>query len=430
MAVDIALPLVSVSFNKARADAELALLKDTETRGSAMSTAMLPIEDATTALNPGEQIPISVPILQVHDYYSIAKITHKLDKSGNFTTEVEVRSQTIKIPNLFKERIVAEKGLEDIYNPNELENTYNFTFEDFSKITTHTNLSIADDELYLSNETGTLITDIRDTSSNVTKCEVRMTGQDMGDSTFYISVDGGVSWEEVILKPVYGYSGRGICVGCERESRDEDIQTALDGEPYIVQTFIPKGLWAEAYPWLDAQGEEIVLKPWQTDFRCFIDDRGLVGFLARFGGIPTNVGAGGGGQSVAILKTEIPVREAVDRINEAIMGLGYSTVMEIQGEVDRMGLELGHTYLKGPTPTTLRPRVITQDHLASLQKYSANLWSDSLILERMWREGKLDHVAQMGEEEAKIARMQPWVGSPALIASDCLFSFGAHVRET
>ena len=237
-------------------------------------------------------------------------------------------------------------------------------------------------------------------------------------------------WEEVILKPVYGYSGRGVCVGCLRESRDEDIQTALEGEPYIVQTFIPKGLWAEAYPWLDAQGEEIVLKQWQTDFRCFIDDRGLIGFLARFGDIPTNVGAGGGGQSVAILETEIPVREAVDRINEAIMGLGYATVMEIQEEVDKMGLELGHTYLKGPTPTTLRPRVITKDHLASLQQYSANLWSDSVILERMWQEGKLDHLAQMGEEEAKIARMQPWEGSPALIASDCLFSFGAHIHET
>lgn len=160
-------------------------------------------------------------------------------------------------------------------------------------------------------------------------------------------------WEEVILKPVYGYSGKGIFVGPERESQDEDIQTALEGEPYIVQSFIPKGLWAEEYPWLDRQGEE----------------------------------------------------------------------------VDKMGLELGHTYLRGPTPTTLRPRVITQDHLASLQDYSAHLWSDLLILERMWLESKLDHVVQMGEEESEIARMQPWGGSPALIASDCLFSFGAHLRD-
>jgi len=235
-------------------------------------------------------------------------------------------------------------------------------------------------------------------------------------------------WEEIILKPAYGYSGKGIFVGPQRESRDGDIGKALEGEPYIVQSFIPKGLWTEEYPWLDVQGKEIILKQWQTDFRCLINDTGLIGFLARFGEIPTNVGAGGGNQSVAVLKAEMPVKEAVRRINEAITGLGYSTAMDIQKEVDKKGLELGHTYLEGPTPTTLRPRIITPNHLASLREYSANLWNDLLKLEKMWQEGKLDHVVQMGEGEAEIARMQPWGGSPALVASDGLFSFGAHLQ--
>ena len=234
-------------------------------------------------------------------------------------------------------------------------------------------------------------------------------------------------WENIILKPVYGYSGKGIFVGPQRESRDEDIQKALGEEPYVVQSFIPKGLWAEEYPYLDIQGREIILKQFQTDFRCLIDDTGLIGFLARFGGIPTNVGSGGGNQGVAILRTKIPVKKAVDLISEAIVGLGYSTVMEIQKEVDEMGLELGHTYLQGPTPTTLRPRIITVDHMASLQEYSLNLWGDLLKLEKLWQEGKLGHVIQMGEGEEEIARMQPWGGSPALIASDGLFSFGAHL---
>ncbi len=236
-------------------------------------------------------------------------------------------------------------------------------------------------------------------------------------------------WEEIILKPVYGFSGKGIFVGPQRESRDADIQKALGSEPYIVQSFVPKGLWAEAYPWLDQQDQELNLKHWQTDFRCFIDDTGLIGFLARFGDIPTNVGAGGGGQGVAILKTQIPIREAVLRINDVIIELGYATVMGIQEEVDRKGLELGHTYLKRPTPTTLRPRIITQKHLAALEAYSTFLWKDLLVLEKVWQEGSLDRVVQMGRGEMKIARMQPWGGSPALIASDGLFSFGAHVQD-
>lgn len=236
-------------------------------------------------------------------------------------------------------------------------------------------------------------------------------------------------WNEVILKPAHGYSGKGIFVGPHRDTRDEDIRIALEAETYIVQSFIPKKLWAEEYPWLDQRDQKLTLKQWQTDFRCFVNDRGLIGFLARFGGIPTNVGAGGGGQSVAILKTDIPIREAVRRINHAIIELGFSTVMEIQQAVDEKGLELKHTYLEGPTPTTLRPRIISLNQLAALQKYSTNLWTDLLKLEKWWHEGKLNHVVQMNEDEAEIARIQYWGGSPALIASDGLFSFGADLMD-
>jgi hypothetical protein len=236
-------------------------------------------------------------------------------------------------------------------------------------------------------------------------------------------------WEEIILKPVYRYSGRGIFVGAQRPSREDDIQAALSGEPYIVQSLVPQFLWAEEYPWVDASKGAVELRRWQTDFRCLISDKGLIGFLARFGGIPTNVGAGGGNQSLALLKTEMSIKEAVERLNDAIMGLGFDTVMEIQQEVDRKGMELGHTYLNGPTPTTLRPRIITAGQLAELDRYSANLWQDLLKLETMWRKGQLDHVVQMSPPEAALARTQPWGGSPALVASDGLFSFGAHIED-
>lgn len=132
---------------------------------------------------------------------------------------------------------------------------------------------------------------------------------------------------------------------------------------------------------------------------------------------------------MAILKTDIPIREAVDRFNHAVLGLGYDRVMEIQEETDRKGLELGHTYLKKPTPTTLRPRIITPEQLDSLKEYSTNLWNDLIKLEKMWMEGRLNHVVRMNEKEAEIARMQPWTGTPALVASDCLFNFGTDISD-
>ena len=38
---------------------------------------------------------------------------------------------------------------------------------------------------------------------------------------------------------------------------------------------------------------------YQTDFRCLFGREGIFGFLVRFGGVPTNVGSGGGVQPLA-----------------------------------------------------------------------------------------------------------------------------------
>jgi hypothetical protein len=232
--------------------------------------------------------------------------------------------------------------------------------------------------------------------------------------------------QDVILKPVHGYSGKGILVGPFSNQWDMNVQEAMKDEAYIVQSFIPEDLWSEEFAWLDLEKEEIFLKKWQTDFRCLINDQGLIGFLARYGGIPTNVGAGGGNQSLALLKGDISVEEAIKQINGVILDLGYDTMREIQEEVDKKGIELGHTYLKGPTPTTLRPRIINQNQIIELEEYSLNLWQDLVLLEQIWREGKLDHLIQMGEKELEIARKQPWRGSEALVASDGLFCFNTR----
>jgi hypothetical protein len=44
----------------------------------------------------------------------------------------------------------------------------------------------------------------------------------------------------------------------------------------------------------------------------------------------------------------------------------------------------------------------------------------------MWLDGELDDIIKIEEEELEIARLQPWGGSPAIIASDGLFGFTAR----
>ena len=84
------------------------------------------------------------------------------------------------------------------------------------------------------------------------------------------------------------------------------------------------------------------------------------------------------------------------------------------------------TYLLGPIRVALRPRIINTRQLESLHGYAHALWSDCLTLEKMWISGELDGIVKIEEEELEIARMQPWGGSHAIIASDGLFNFGAN----
>jgi hypothetical protein len=236
-------------------------------------------------------------------------------------------------------------------------------------------------------------------------------------------------WGDVLLKPAHGYSGHGIFVGYKEEDPKKHIQAAIDAGDYIVQKLIPLELWSEQITWPFPEEQSLVLKEWQTDFRCFITDEGLQGFLARFGGVPTNVGSGGGIQPLAILQSRMPPHTAVQKLNHALSQLGYRTFVQIQEEVNRKAVEMGFTYLLGPIMIALRPRLLTVDHIADLKKYAHNLWHDAVRLEELWRAGQLDDVVRVSEEEKELALNQPWRGSPALMVSDGLFSFGAGLMS-
>ncbi len=230
-------------------------------------------------------------------------------------------------------------------------------------------------------------------------------------------------WEDLVLKPERGYSGHGVRVGTVNDDVDEAINLALKQGDYIVQEKIPLSLWAEEFPVVE--NGKIQLKANQTDFRCLMGPRGLLGFVGRFGGVPTNVGSGGGFQPLAILQSDISVKDAVARINDAIMSMDTGDLLQVVEERDKMALACEFTYLLGPVRIALRPRLITAGQIGALRRYGEKLWEDCLTLEKMWLAGELDGYVNIEEEELEIARMNPWGGSAAVIASDGLFDFGA-----
>lgn len=237
-------------------------------------------------------------------------------------------------------------------------------------------------------------------------------------------------WSDLVLKPERGYSGIGVKISEAGNEADEAVQTALSTGGYIVQHKVPLDLWGEAIPEIDRVNRQIVLKNRQTDFRCLIGPGQVFGFLCRYGNVPTNVGSGGGVQPMAILKSSMEVREAVNRINETITQMDVDDLLAIEEEQNAMALKMRFTYLLGPIKIALRPRIITSRQLTDLKTYCRAMWDDSLKLERMWLAGELDEYIDIEEEELEIARLQPWKGGPAIFAADGLFGFGAHLEAT
>ncbi len=237
------------------------------------------------------------------------------------------------------------------------------------------------------------------------------------------------NWDNLVLKPERGYSGFGVRVGGVNRDGDEAVELALREGNYIVQEKIPLDLWAEDNPALNMAEGKMALERYQTDFRCLMGPTGMYGFLVRFGGVPTNVGSGGGVQPLGILRSPMSVRDAVARINDAILDMDFADVADIVQMQGEMAMDNRFTYLLGPIRMALRPRVISPGHLEALGNYCSAVWKDCLTLERMWLSGELDDYISIEEEELQIARSQKWLGGPAVFATDGLFSFGAHPEE-
>jgi hypothetical protein len=210
-------------------------------------------------------------------------------------------------------------------------------------------------------------------------------------------------------------------VGTVNEDFEEALDLALNEGNYIVQEKIPLALWAEEMPCVS--DETVHLKQYQTDFRCLMGADGLVGFVGRYGGVPTNVGSGGGFQPLAILSSDMSVRDAKDRINDTIMDIDTGDLLEVIAKQKKMAMDCDFTYLLGPVKIALRPRMITAGQIEALKNYGRKMWADCLTLEKMWQNGRFEKMVNLDPDELEIARMNPWQGSAAIIASDGLFSF-------
>lgn len=163
-------------------DAETSQVKNPPSKGSASSHFM-------EFLNPGDSLWVaSTP----HDITAKFRLVKYVFYVPDETMEVTF-SQEESIPKLFKDRIQKDTQQESISNPNKMLYSYNFAFDNLNKINTaaSSNIEATDGNLKtISGNDGTMISITKNTEITVNNGELRVVGENLGTTQFWVSADG------------------------------------------------------------------------------------------------------------------------------------------------------------------------------------------------------------------------------------------------
>lgn len=228
----------------------------------------------------------------------------------------------------------------------------------------------------------------------------------------------------LIFKPTSGHSGNGFYDG--HGITVSDFEGVLrSGTRYIAQEKIDSDIHSMEMPALDLIDKRIVMERFLTDIRVLVGKGKVLGCFCRFNKKPpVNLGAGGGGQALAMVFSSHSPREATSLINKAICSMTFDQVYSIVKDMAEMAMDLGFIYKDRAVPISLTPRVISKRQLEELWCFGGNLWIDLVRMESLYRDGLLDeYTSKLSDKESEIIKGSPWNGSPAIIGADGMFGF-------
>jgi hypothetical protein len=206
------------------ADAKLEELNAYKIHGTCMCYGMPYIIE-------GENLWVSIPRSEIHGIYKVSTITHTI-KRKFWTTECLIESLQASIGNILASRISAEKELYKASNINDMRNSYSFSFSDSTNISSLSGMEISGGNLKLSSgySEGEMITENKTSSVNITKVELKYYGKDLGNTNFYVTVDGGLNYEQIYrdtLKEL-SFSGKVLNIKIEMSSDALNVNPEID----------------------------------------------------------------------------------------------------------------------------------------------------------------------------------------------------------
>jgi len=176
-------------------DAEKTLLKDPLNQGSADTLFW-------TNINPGDKAyVISTPHL-IHDTFRIVKFVFRVPGE---TMEVFFNKER-SIPKLFKDRIKKDLAQETIVNRNKMTNSFNFGSEtgfNENKLDgdASNDVQVTEGNLQMSGsvESANMVSITKNTPITVNSIEVRVIGESLTGTNYYINAEGTNTWQQVTL---------------------------------------------------------------------------------------------------------------------------------------------------------------------------------------------------------------------------------------
>lgn len=182
--------IITIEQAKTKAEYELSIRKEPPIVGE-ITSLMLP------TLSAGEQIRISDPMNGLEPgFYHIQKFTHKFSNDEPPQTILTIQREMSTIPKILKKRIVFETQSPDMTNPYEMK--YSWLFDFNTDIGVHNNTKISDGRLKATSSSGYWISPINSIDGNVVSCELRIKGDALVGTTYFISIDAGTNWQSIV----------------------------------------------------------------------------------------------------------------------------------------------------------------------------------------------------------------------------------------
>lgn len=149
-------------------------------------------------LKPGDNLWIIIPRQEILGQYKVIQITHNFGmKTGGWRTKCLIEEEVGGTSQILKDMMKVTNVITDSENVNKFNYSYNFTYDE--DLGTHSNTEITEGVLKTTGATGTWISPNRNLSEDATKCEIKVVGDSLPGTKYYISSDGGLTWQRLLV---------------------------------------------------------------------------------------------------------------------------------------------------------------------------------------------------------------------------------------